>query len=307
MIRITFLGTSAAAPTVARNVPSIAVKRAGDLMLFDCAEGTQRQMMRYGTGFDVKDIFFTHFHADHFLGIIGFVRTLWMAGREEPMRLFGPRPAERLLGQALSLGLQGAQFPVEIRELSDGDIVHRDGYEIRAFKVDHRIAALGYALVEHERPGRFDLERARALGIPAGPLYGKLQRGEPVTLDDGREIAASQVVGPTRRGRKVVVSGDTRPCECTRLAARDADLLIHEATFGDDELERAEETAHSTARQVAALAKAARAKRLVLTHFSSRYDLDVAPLLQQARDDFPSVECARDGMQIELPLPPDEG
>src|SRR3990172_7404696 len=158
MIRLTFLGTSAASPTVPRNVTSLALKREGDLLLFDCGEGTQRQMMRYGTGFDVKDVFFTHLHADHFLGIIGFVRTLWMANRQEPMRLYGPKPAGRILSQALSLGLQGARFPIEIHELKDGEAVQRDGYEVRAFKVDHRISAMGYALSEPNRPGRFNLE-----------------------------------------------------------------------------------------------------------------------------------------------------
>jgi len=301
MIRLTFLGTSAAAPPVTRNVTSLALKHEGDLMLCDCGEGTQRQMMRFATGFDVKDVFFTHLHADHFLGIIGFVRTLWMADRTEPMKLYGPRPAGRILSQAVNLGLQGARFPIEIHELSEGDVVPREGYEIRAFRVDHRMTALGYALVEPDRPGRFDLDKAKALGIPEGPLFGKLQRGQSVTLPDGRTIESSEVVGPRRSGRKVVVSGDTRPCPTTLEMAKGADLLVHEATFGDEEEDRAKETAHSTARGAARLAREAGVKRLILTHVSSRYDIDVGPLMKQARDEYPGVEFAKDGMQVEVP------
>jgi ribonuclease Z len=300
MIRVTFLGTSAAAPTVSRNVSSIAVKREGDLMLFDCGEGCQRQMMRFGTGFDVKDVFFTHLHADHFLGIIGFVRTLWMADSKGPMRLYGPRPAGRILTQALTLGLQGARFPVEVHEVEPGDVVLRDGYEVRAYKVEHRIHALGYALVEPPRPGRFSLEAARALGIPEGPLFGKLQRAQAVTLPDGRTIEPSQVVGPPRAGRTIVFSGDTRPCPATVAAAKDADLLVHEATFGDEEHDRALDTAHSTAREAARVAREAGVKRLVLTHVSSRYDTDVGPLLKEAREEYPKVEFARDGLIVEV-------
>ena len=307
MIRLTFLGTSAAAPTLSRNLPAIALKRAGDLMLFDCGEGTQRQMMRYGTGFDVRDVFFTHLHADHYLGIIGFVRTLWMAERADPMRLYCPRTAARTLEQAISLGFQdGRRFPVEIHELDDGDVVRRDGYEIRAFRVDHRIPALGYALVEPNRPGRFDPERARALAIPPGPLFGRLQRGEAITLMDGRRIAPEEVVGPPRKGRKIVVSGDTLPCRSTIRAAEDADLLIHEATFGDDDLERARATFHSTAAQAALVAREARVRRLILTHFSNRYAIDPGLLLRQARAHFAAVEAAKDGFTIDIPLTDEE-
>lgn len=303
MIRITFLGTSAAAPTLSRNLPAIALKRAGDLMLFDCGEGTQRQMMRYGTGFDVRDVFFTHLHADHYLGIIGFVRTLWMAERAEPMRLYCPKSAGRTLEQAISLGFQdGKRFPIEIHELSDGEAVQRDGYEIRAFRVEHRIAALGYALIESLRPGKFDPVRARALSIPPGPLFGKLQRGQAITLEDGRRIEPGEVVGAPRLGRKIVISGDTLPCSATLAAAHRADLLIHEATFGDGDLARARATFHSTAAQAAQIAREAAVRRLVLTHFSNRYAIDPGLLLRQARAHFPAVEAAKDGFTVDIPL-----
>jgi ribonuclease Z len=322
MIRVTFLGTAAAAPSVARNVSAVAVKHQGDLMLFDCGEGTQRQMMRFGTGFDVKDAFFTHLHADHFLGIVGFVRTLAMAGRTEPMRLYGPRTAGRILSQALRLGMQGTRysvrakemgqpaaaeaadravgFCVEICELKEGDAVKRDGYQVLAVRADHRVPALSYVLSESQRPGRFNLERARELGIPEGPLFGRLQHGQDVTLPDGRVIRSSEVVGAARPGRTIALSGDTRPCPALRLAAANADLLVHEATFADDEKERAFDTAHSTAREAARLAREANVKRLVLTHLSARYDVDAGPLLREAREEFPAVELARDGMVVEV-------
>ncbi len=305
MIRLTFLGTSAAAPTISRNVSGLAIKREGHLMLFDCGEGSQRQMMRYGTGFDVKDVFFTHMHADHFLGIIGFVRTLWMADRQEPMHLWGPKPAGRVLHTALHLGVERAKFPIEIHELTDGEVVKRDGFEIHAFDVEHRMRAMGYALVEPDRPGRFDLGKAEALGIPRGSLYRDLQLGKSVSLEDGRTITPDQVVGASRPGRKVVVSGDTRPCSAVVKAASGADLLVHEGTFGDDDMERALETAHSTAREAARVARDANAKRLILTHVSSRYDQDVGILLKQAREEFPKVDFAHDGLTVEVPLPKD--
>ncbi len=304
MIRITFLGTSAAAPTVTRSLPAIALKREGVLTLFDCGEGTQRQMMRYGTGFDVSDVFFTHLHADHFLGIIGFVRTLAMAERAQPMNLYCPKGTARILEQAIRLGiLDDRIFPIEIHELAPGSAVARDGYEVRAFEVQHKRPALGYALVEPSRPGKFDVERAAKLGIPSGPLFGQLQKGSAVTLEDGRTILPSEVVGPPRRGRRIVISGDTIPCEATAEASRSADLLIHEATFGDDDVVRARQTFHSTAAQAAEIARRAQARRLVLTHFSNRYANAPGILLRQARPIFPGVEAARDGMTIDIPLP----
>ncbi|ATB45093.1 ribonuclease Z [Corallococcus macrosporus] len=303
LLRLTFLGTSAAQPTLHRNLSGLAVKAHADLLLFDCGEGSQRQMVRYGTGFTVDAVFFTHFHADHYLGIIGFLRTLGMTGRSEPIHLYGPPSARRLLHQAVHLGVESLSFPVEIHELKDGDVVPRKGYAVHAVGVDHRINALGYALVEDERPGRFNLETARALGVPEGPSFGKLQRGEPVTLEDGRTVKPEDVLGAPRPGRKLVISGDTRPCPALVKAANDADLLVHESTFSDDEQERAMETRHSTAREAARVAKEAGARRLVLTHLSSRHDTDPSKLLTQAREEYQGpVEVAFDGFTVELPL-----
>ncbi|SEU34055.1 ribonuclease Z [Stigmatella erecta] len=303
LLRLTFLGTSAAQPTLHRNLSGLTVKADSDLLLFDCGEGSQRQMVRFGTGFTVEAAFFTHFHADHYLGIIGFLRTLGMMGREHPLRLYGPPPARRLLHQAVHLGVDALAFPVEIHELKDGDSVRRDGYTVHAVGVDHRINALGYVLAEDSRPGRFNLAQARARGVPEGPSFGKLQRGEAVTLADGTTVRPEDVVGPSRPGRRLVISGDTRPCASLINAAKDADLLVHESTFSDDEQERALETRHSTAREAARVAREAGVRRLILTHLSSRHDTDPSKLLGQAREEFSGpVEVAHDGLTVELPL-----
>lgn len=302
ILRMTFLGTSAAQPTIHRNLSGLAVKADRDLLLFDCGEGSQRQMVRFGTGFNVDAVFFTHFHADHYLGIIGFLRTLGMNGRERPLQLYGPPPAKRLLHQAVHLGLERLDFPVEILELRDGERVERGSYHVRAVGVDHRVNALGYVLEEETRPGRFDLRRAQELGVPPGPLFGRLQKGEPVQAADGRTVRPEDVLGPSRRGRKVVLSGDTRPCRALVEASQGADLLIHESTFSDDEQERARETRHSTAREAARVAREAGVERLVLTHLSSRHDTEPGRLLAQAREEFRGpLEVAHDGLAVELP------
>ena len=303
LLRVTFLGTSAAQPTVHRNLSGIAVKADTDLLLFDCGEGSQRQMIRFGTGFSVDAVFFTHFHADHFLGIIGFVRTLGMGGRETPLTLYGPAPARRILQNALFLGTERLDFPVEIKELKDGDTVQRTNYLVRAVGVDHRVNGLGYVLEEHTRPGRFEVAKALSLGVPSGPAFGQLQKGHPVTLANGTVVSPDQVLGPSRPGRKLVISGDTRPCDRLAAAAANADVLVHEATFSDDEQARALETRHSTAREAGTVARAAGAKRLVLTHLSSRHDVDPGKLLEQAKESFGGpVEVAWDGYTFELPL-----
>jgi ribonuclease Z len=299
MIRVTFLGTAASRPTVGRNVSGIALQREGDLMLLDCGEGTQRQMMRFGTGFGVQAVFLTHFHADHFLGIIGLVRTMGLQGREEPLRLFGPPGGEEILRAAVHLGVDRTPFPVSIHELGAGDAVPFGEYEIQAFEVQHGTPALGFALREHPRLGRFDVERARALGIPEGPLFGRLHRGEAVKVGD-RVVQPSEVVGEPRPGRLVVYTGDTRPAAGTLEVARGADLLIHEATFTEDEERRAYETFHSTARGAALLAKEAGVDRLILTHVSARYADNPAPLLGEAQPVFSATAVAHDGLGVEL-------
>ena len=283
-----------------RSVSALALVREGETLLFECGEGTQRQMMRYGVGFAVSDVFFSHFHADHFLGIIGLVRTLGLQGRTDPMRLFGPRGAKRLLTSAMNLGVERVPFEVEVVELEPGVALHRGDYDLLTFAADHGANALGYVLVEKDRLGKFDPARAKELGVPEGPLWGRLQRGETVTLDDGRTVAPDTIVGAPRPGRKVVYSGDSRPCPATIEAAIGADLLVHEATFGAEEADRARETDHATAREAAEVARMAKVRRLVLTHVSARYSRDSGPLLEEARAVFPETVVARDGMEVEV-------
>jgi ribonuclease Z len=308
MLSVTFLGTSAARPTVERNVSAMALVREGETLLFECGEGTQRQMMRYGVSFALSEIFFTHFHADHFLGVIGLIRTLGLQTRAEPMTLYGPKGAKKLLAQALQLGVERVPFEVDVREVKPGDVMRdagygmRDGYEIHAFGTEHGGGSVGYALKEHERPGRFDPEKARAAGVPEGPLWGKLQRGETVGLSDGRTVSADGIVGPRRPGRLVVFTGDTRPCAGVVDAAQGADVLIHEATFGEEEKERAKETGHSTAREAAQVALAAKARRLVLSHVSARYSISAEELVKEAREVFKETVVAKDGMTVEVPF-----
>lgn len=271
--------------------------------MFDCGEGTQRQMMRYGCSFALADIFITHSHGDHILGLTGLLRTMQLQDHSAPMRIWCPVGAAKVLRQCLTLGGERIVFPVNVTELAPNHAIDRGDYAIHTFKVDHRgVNCLGYALVEKDRLGRFDPEKARELGIPEGPLWGRIHRGEAVTLDDGRTIPPSELVGAKRRGRRIVITGDTRPCESTVEAANDADLLIHEATFAEEEAERAHETGHSTARQAAQVALAARARKLVLTHISARYSRDTETLEREAREVFPRTRVARDGMEIELPL-----
>jgi ribonuclease Z len=279
-------------------------------LLFECGEGTQRQMMRYGVSFALSEIFFTHFHADHFLGVIGLIRTLGLQGRPEPLFLYGPKGAKKVLTTALQLGVERVPFPVEIVELKAGDTVgreggrgKRDGYDIGAFPTEHGGGpSVGYVLREHVRRGRFDVAKARALGIPEGPLWGKLTKGETVGLPDGRTVGPAELVGPTRPGRLVAFTGDTRPCAATVDAAQGADLLIHEATFGEEERDRARDTGHATAKEAAQVALAAKAKRLVLSHVSARYSMSADELVREAREVFPNVSVAKDGLEVDVPF-----
>jgi ribonuclease Z len=306
-MRVTFLGTSGAVPTTQRNTSGLVVAREGDRLLFDCGEGTQRQMMRYGTGFDVEHVFLTHLHGDHVLGLPGLVQTWDFNDRERPLAIHAPAGTrDRIEGLVAAIGNRPS-YPVRIHQVEHGDTaLDREDYEVRAVGVDHRATAVGYALVEDERKGRFDRERAQEqLGIPPGPKYSKLHAGEPVE-HDGRTIEPEEVVGPPRPGRRLVYTGDTRPDERVVAAAEEADLLIHDGTFADDRREQARKTGHATAVEAARVANHAGAKRLALTHVSSRYsgggwrDLE-----RQARDAFEGERAfvAADGMAAEIPFP----
>ncbi len=299
MIRIRFLGTAAARPTAKRNVSGIAVRREGTTILWDCGEGTQRQIMRFGTGFSFSHIFITHAHADHILGLPGLLRTMGLQGREEKMTIYGPRGSGAVLQKAVHLGGEFVTFPVTLKSLNPGDSVDFDGWSVHAFAADHRVAALGYALIEEPRRGRFDPEVARRLGVPEGPLRGRLHRGESVKVD-GRVITPGEVVGASRPGRKVVYAGDTRPTWTAVAMAKGSDLLIHEATFGMDERRRARETRHSTAVEAAWVASEAKTRQLVLTHISARYSASPGILRDQARAIFPASMVASDGLEVEI-------
>jgi ribonuclease Z len=303
VLSLTFLGTGAACPTVDRNVTAHALHREGEVLLFDCGEGTQRQMMRYGVGFSFRELFVTHFHSDHILGLPGLIRTMGLLDRTEPVTVYGPKGAPRILGDLLKVGVERNKFPVEIVEIQAGDRLSRQEYDLDIFPTEHRAGSIGFALVEHLRLGRFDPELARTLGVPEGPLWGRIHKGERVTLADGKSVGPEELVGPTRPGRKVVITGDTRPTGAVREAARGADLLVHDATFGDDEQPRAIQTGHSTAREAAELAREAGVRRLALTHISARYTREAPELLTEARQAFPDTLVARDGLVVEVPFP----
>ena len=297
---LVFLGTSASAPTPARAPAALLVRRGGERLLFDCAEGTQRQLMRSTVGLpDLEQVFLTHFHADHTLGLPGMLKTFSLRGREVPLTLFGP-PGLRELVADLRRMFGRLTYPVEVEEVRAGEALEREDYRILVFPVHHGVSAVGYAIDEHVRPGRFDVEAADALGVPPGRERGALQRGESLTLSDGRVITPDAVLGEPRPGRRIVLTGDTAPVETVRVLAEGADVLVHEATFGEEERDRAEDTLHSTARQAAEIAAAARPRLLALTHLSARYF--GAELLEEAREIFEPTVAPRDFDVIEVPF-----
>jgi len=304
-MKVTFLGTSGAIPTTERNPSALLIAREGERLLFDCGEGTQRQMMRYGTGFGVEHVFVTHLHGDHVLGLPGLTQTWEFNDREAPLAVHAPSGTRTRIESLLGATGGRLSYPVRVTQVTPGDVVlDREAYEVRAFGVDHRTEAVGYALVEDKRKGRFDRKTAEEeFGIPPGPKYSRLHEGEPVE-HDGRVIRPEEVVGPPRPGRRVVYTGDTRPTDHTVAAAEDADLLIHDGTFGEEHRDRARETAHSTAREAAETAAAAGAKRLALTHVSTRYTGRSHQLETEADGAFDGeVFVADDGMQVTVPYP----
>lgn len=303
--RVTMVGTSGAIPTTARNPTSIFCRRAGEAFLFDVGEGTQRQMMRFGTGFDVDAVFLTHAHGDHVLGLPGLVQTWAFNERSDPLVVYTPAGTRTRVLDLIYAIADEPDYPVTVEEVKPGTTVReREEYAIQAIDVKHNAPAVGYALVETDRKGRFDRQRAEELGVPPGPKFSTLHGGQPVELEDGTIVEPAQVVGPPRPGRTVVYSGDTRPTEAVRRAAAGADLLIHDATFAADQTARAHQTGHTTAREAGRLARNADVKQLVLTHISPRYAGDAGLLLQEARDAFDgTVTLAEDGDTIEVPFP----
>ncbi len=303
-MRATFLGTGGAVPTTVRAPSAVLVNRDGERLLFDCGEGTQRQMMRYGTGFGISHLFVTHLHGDHILGIPGLIQTLDFNEREEPLAIHGPPGSKRHLQQLVHSGGYQPSFHVSVHETRPGNVAYQgEDYEVRAFETEHRTSSVGYTLVEDDRPGRFNRERAEELGVPVGPEFSKLHNGESVELEDGTIVEPEQVVGEPRPGRKLVYTGDTRPLDSTAEVAEDADLLIHDATFTDEESGRAVKTGHATAREAARVARDAGVRKLALTHISARYAAHPDPLLEQATSVFDGdVFVAEDGQTVEIPF-----
>ncbi|HII07942.1 MAG TPA: ribonuclease Z [Methanotrichaceae archaeon] len=302
MLTVTFLGTAGSLPTPDRSPSAVLINREGELVLFDCGEGTQRQMMRAKTGMMGLDyIFITHFHADHILGIPGLLETMAFQGRKDPITIAGPIRTAEVVGLFDRLCYYSRKFPVKALELEPGDVVRMDGYEVEALRTKHSVPSLGYCLREDPRPGRFNRARATELGVPPGPLFGRLQRGETLEIE-GRVVRPEDVMGPSRPGRKVVYTGDSRPTLEIEKASREADLLIHDGSLNDEMADWAVQTMHSTAGEAAELARRAGAKRLALTHISSRYSDDVSPLLADARRHFQDVLVAEDLMKIDIKL-----
>jgi len=298
---VVFLGTSGSTPTAKRALPATLVRRGGDRILFDCGEGTQRQLLRSDVGLiELEHVFLTHFHADHYLGLPGMLKTFALRGREAPLTVYGPRGLADLV-TTLRRIFGRLTYRVEVVELGVGESVERDGYRVETFATQHTERSIGYAVVEETRPGRFDVDAATALGVPDGPERGRLQRGEPVTLADGRVVAPEEVLGAPRSGRKVVLTGDTAPTASVVEAAGGADVLVHEATFLSDERERARETSHSTAGEAALVARESRVKLLALTHVSTRYFGH--QVVEEAAELFPATVVPRDFDVVVVPFP----
>jgi ribonuclease Z len=296
---VVFLGTGGAVPTSRRSTASVLVRRGGERLLFDCGEGTQRQMQRSTGLVQLDTLFITHYHADHWLGLPGLLKTYDLQGRERPLTIAGPPGLEELIGTLQRL-IGQTSYELALTELEPDETVPLEDGDVRPFLVEHRARAYGYALVETERPGRFDPEAAQRLGVESGPDFGALQSGEEVAGRDG-PVRPEQVMGDSRPGRKIVISGDTKPSEMTRLAAHQAELLVHDGSFADEEAERAAKTGHSTAREAARLAREAEVRLLALVHVSSRYN--VRAVLDEAREELPTAEAPRDFDLVEIPLP----
>ncbi len=298
-LNVVFLGTGGSVPSARRATACVLIRSGGARILVDAGEGAQRQMINSTGLIQVDDVYITHFHADHYLGLPGLLKTYDLLERQKPLRIIGP-PGLIELFEALRRIFGKLRYGVELIELQPGEGLEHDGFEMRAFGVEHRMRALGYAYVEPQRPGRFDVDAAKGLGITDPHDFGRLQRGETISVD-GSEIRPEQVLGEPRQGRKIVITGDTGPCEMTRVAAHAAQLLVHDGTFALEESARALDTGHSVARDAAQLASEAEVEMLAIVHVSSRYN--VSAVLNEAREAFPNTFAPRDFDLVEIPFP----
>jgi ribonuclease Z len=301
-LRIIFLGTGGSWPTTKRNVSSIAIKRGSEILLFDCGEGTQRQFQQSNLSYmQISKIFITHFHGDHFLGLPGLIQTMQLNDRDKPLHIYGPKGMGELIDQLLTLGYFRPSYKIISHEVNNGDKIEFEDYNIHTLEVNHNVPTFSYCLLEHQRPGKFNKLRATEIGIPEGPLFSQLQRGQYITLANGKTIPPDMVLGPSRKGRMIVISGDTKPCEELIKFSKDADVLIHEATFNSELEEVAKEYGHTTAFQAAEIAKKACVDKLFLIHISPRY-LDSHVLENEARKVFLHSFVPKDFHEIEVKL-----
>jgi ribonuclease Z len=293
-LSVVFAGTAGSVPNARRGLPATLIRRGGDRILVDCGEGTQRQLIRSVGLADLDVVFLTHLHVDHWLGLPGMIKSFELRDRDRALTVYGP-PGTRQAMQAMRVVVGRPRFGLTVIDLEKFEEVDFGDYLVAAIPARHRTEAFGYALVEDDRPGRFDAERAAARGVKPGPDFGRLQRGETV---DG--VTPDEVIGPDRPGRRIVLSGDTAPCDPIRMAAEGADLLVHEATFTEEERDRARQTGHTTARQAALLAEEAGVRMLALTHLSTRYG--GREIKDEARAVFRNTVVPRDFDVIEVPF-----
>jgi ribonuclease Z len=301
-MRIVTLGTGGAIPTVRRSLPATVLIRKGEMLLFDCGEGTQLQMRRAHVGYGrLTKIFISHLHGDHLAGLPGLLMTMSLLSRDRPLKIFGPPGLRQFVRVARKTFRFHHEYGLKVVETEGGMVDEGEGYRVTASPMDHSIFALGYALVEEDRPGAFNVQRARELGVPEGPLFGRLQGGQTVVLPGGRTVRSEEVLGSPRRGRKFIHALDTRPCEAVIRLAEGADLLVHDGMFARELVEDARQMGHSTAEQAAGVARAAGVQQLLLSHISQRYR-SIKVLLQEARAVFPHTRVARDLMSLDIPM-----
>ena len=301
-LKIIFLGTGGSWPTIKRNVSSVAIKRGSEIILFDCGEGTQRQFQKSNLSYmQISKVFISHFHGDHFLGLPGLFQTMQLNDRTTPLHIYGPEGIDHLLHQLLSLGYFKPSYKIISHDISAKSPLDFDDYLIKILEVDHGVPTYAYSIEEKLRPGKFNKSKALKLGIPEGPFFSKLQKGHKITLKDGTVISPNDVLGPPRKGRKIVISGDTRPCKKMISFAKNADVLIHDSTFDTSLEEIANQYGHTTAYQAATIAKEAKIDTLFLTHISPRY-LDNNSMEEEARKVFTRSFVPKDFQEVEIKL-----